>query len=310
MFDPWRLRTLLALSQRGTMAAVAEEFSMSGSAVSQQLAALEREAGVRLIEPDRRGVRLTVAGRALVAHADGILAAMRAAEDEVREVDSDAVGEIKIAGFPSAASAICPPVMAEMARTHPRHRVLLRDLEPNQSITALRAGDVDLAIVDGTGLPHVDHEPHFAVEQLLVDPLFCMMSADHPAARRKAVVLSDLADEQWIMEDESSWFYRQVVELCNAAGLQPRVAAYCRTFIPVLALVRAKVGISIQPGLALTGFEGIVARPLKPAHERHVYVVYRRSTAQRPSIRSLLGALRNEAARRHEPVTSSVAGAR
>ncbi len=304
MFDPWRLRTLLALSQRGTMAAVAEEFSLSGSAVSQQIAALEREAGVPLIEPDRRGVRLTVAGRALAAHADGILAAMRAASDELHDIDTDAIGEVRIASFPSAAGVLCPRVIVALAVEHPGHHVVLRDVEPHQSIAALRAGEVDVAIVDGTGLPDARLEPHFQVDELLVDPLFCMMAADHPAARRSSVVLDDLANERWVMEDEASWYHRQVMELFEAAGVQPKVVAYCRTFIPVIALVRARVGLSIQPGLALTGFPGIVARPLKPARERRVYVVYRHSAVLRRSIRTLLAALRDEASRRGAPVVT------
>lgn len=279
------------------MAAVAEEFSVSPSAVSQQIAALEREAGVQLIEPDRRGVRLTVAGRALAAHADTILAAMQAAVDEVQAIDSDAVGEIRIASFPSAAASICPAAIRAIKQAHPRHLVTLQDLEPHQSIGALRAGNVDLAIVDGTGLPHVDHEPQFAIEELLVDPLYCIMSPDHPAARRKSIVLADMAGDDWVVEDQSSWFYRQVMDLCQAAGLQPKVIAYCRTFNPVAALVRAGVGVSIQPGLALPDMRGLTARPLKPPFERHIYMVYRRGAAQRPSIRTALTVIRQEAAR-------------
>lgn len=297
MFDPWRLRTLLALAQRETMAAVAEEFSISPSAVSQQIAALEREAGVQLVEPDRRRVRLTVAGRALVAHAETILSAMQAAADELQAGDRDAVGEIRLAGFPSAASQICPRAMRQIRVAYPRHLVTLQDLEPHESIAALRRGNVDIAIVDGTGLPHVDHEPQFAYEELLVDALYCVMPPDHPAARRRAIVLADMKADDWVMEDESSWFFRQIMELCNAAGLQPRVVAYCRTSATAMHLVRAGVGISIQPAMALAGIRGIVARPLRPAFERHIYVVYRRGAALRPSIKAALAALHEEADR-------------
>lgn len=295
MIDPWRLRTLLALAQRGTMAAVAAEHSISPSAVSQQIAALERETGIQLIEPDRRRVRLTVAGRTLVAHADTILAAMQAATDELQAVENDAVGEIRLAAFPSAASQICPPAIRAVRTAYPRQLVTIQDLEPHESIAALRAGNADIVIVDGTGLPQVDHEPQFAHEELLIDALYCVMPQDHQAARRRSIVLADMKADDWVMEDQSSWYFRQVMELCNAAGLNPRVVAYCRSSLTVLYLVRAGVGISIQPGLALAGYRGIVARPLKPAFERHIYMVYRRGAARRPSIQTALAALRNAA---------------
>jgi DNA-binding transcriptional LysR family regulator len=297
LFDPWRLRTLQALAQRGTMAAVAAEFSISPSAVSQQIAALERELGVQLIEPDRRRVRLTVAGQTLVAHADTILSAMQDATDELQAVDRDIVGEVRIAAFPSAASQICPQAMMRVKAAHPRQLVTLLDLEPHDSIAALRAGNTDIAIVDGTGLPHVHHEPQFTYQELLVDALYCVMPHDHPAARKRAIVLADMQADDWVMEDESSWFFRQVMELCNAAGLQPRVVAHCRTFVAAMSLVRAGVGISIQPGMALPGNRGVVARPLKPAFERHIYAVYRRGASRRPSIQTALAALSEEAAR-------------
>lgn len=297
MFNPWRLRTLRELAQRGTMAAVAELLSLSPSAVSQQIAALERESGVQLVEPDRRGVRLTVAGRALVAHAEGILAAMQAAVDEVQALDSDAVGELRLASFPSAAASICPGVMQAIKRNHPRHRISLQDLEPHESIVALRSGDIDIAIVDATGLPRADQEPEIAREELLVDPLYCVLPYDHVATRKKSVVLADLSAEDWIMEDPSSWYYRQVVDLCNAAGFQPNIVANCRSLNVVISLVRAGNGLSIQPGLAVDGYRGVVVRPLKPAVERHVYAVYRRGAVHRPSIRTALAAMREEGTR-------------
>jgi DNA-binding transcriptional LysR family regulator len=306
MFDPWRLRTLQALAQRGTMAAVAEEFSLSPSAVSQQIAALEREAGVQLIEPDRRRVRLTLAGRTLVAHADTILSAMQEATDELQAVDRDSIGEIHLASFPSAAAQICPPAIRAIKAVHPRHLITLSDLEPHESIAALRAGSVDIAIVDGTGLPHLDHEPQFAYKEIVVDGLYCVMSRGHPAARKRAIVLAEMKEDDWVMEEQSSWFFRQVMELCNAAGLQPRVVAYCRTNVTVMNLVRAGVGISIQPGMALAGVRGLVARPLKPAFERHIYVVYRRGAARRPSIQTSIRALRDQAARL-QPVDTGAA---
>lgn len=296
MFDPWRLRTLRELALRGTMAAVAEELTLTPSAVSQQLASLERDAGVALIEPEGRGVRLTNAGRSLAAHAEIILNAIQSAADDISDLNRDVTGYLRLASFPTAAAAICPPVINRLQELYPRHTITLVDLEPPTAMAALIHGDVDLAIVDALALPEAGQGSKVEPVELFADPLYCLLPEEHPAARRKAIKVSDMRDQHWIMEDPTSSFFRLTVDLCQRAGFQPTVIANCRSFKVVTALVRAGCGISIQPGLGLIGEHDVAFRPLKPAVYRTVYAVHRNGSGSRPSIAAAIELLREVAA--------------
>ena len=296
ILDPWRLRTLRELALRRTMAAVAKELSLTPSAVSQQLANLERETGVQLIEPDGRGVRLTVAGQRLASHAESILSAIQAASDEVSALERDAAGPLRLAAFPTAAATLCPSVMRRLVERFPRHDVSLLDLEPAGSTTALMRGEVDLALVYALALPQAGLDTGVEHEELLSDPLYFLMPKDHPAARLKAIDLYDMREERWIFEDPTSTFYALVVELCHRAGFQPTAVANCRSFEVVAALVRAGCGVSIQPGLGIRGERDVVFRPLNPPVSRRIYAVYRKGSGGRPSIATALALFHEVAA--------------
>jgi DNA-binding transcriptional LysR family regulator len=296
MFDPWRLRTLRELALRGTMSAVADALSLTPSAVSQQLAALEREVGVQLVEPDGRRVRLTVAGQALAARAEGILGAMLAAADEVSALERDVAGPIRLAAFPTAAANLCPEVMRSLAERYPRHYITLVELEPHESFAAFMRGDLDLAIVDGHGLPEDGRDTGLVHEELFVEPLYCVMARDHWAARRQRVNLRDLAEERWVMGDLSAPFYRLIADACYAEGFQPILAASTRSFEVVISLVRSGFGISILPWLGLVGEDGLAIRPVQPRLSRAVHAAYRRGSSARPSIAAALALFRAAAA--------------
>jgi DNA-binding transcriptional LysR family regulator len=195
-----QLRSLRELARRGTMAAVAEAISLTLSAVSQQLANLERQAGVRLLERDGRRVRLTTAGRVLAARADLIIGALQEAAEEVAALDRDAAGVLRVASFPSVAAALCPTLISAFRERHPRHQVRLSESEPAASITALVSDDVDLAIVDEPFIPLADQHSVIAHRELLADPLYCVLPADHPHAKRHTIDLRDMAAETWVMD--------------------------------------------------------------------------------------------------------------
>jgi DNA-binding transcriptional LysR family regulator len=306
MFDPWQLRSLRELARQGTMAAVAEVFSLTPSAVSQQLASLERQAGVRLIEPDGRKVRLTPAGRALAERADGILVALQEAADEVTALDRDAAGVLRLASFSTAAAALCPAVMTALAERYPRHQVSLSEMEPPRSIGALVSGEVDLAIVDEPALSVAGQHAGIEHEEIYADPLYCVMRADHPAAARLTIDLAEMAADAWIMDDPSCSFYRLTVELCHAAGFQPNVVANTESVDVYSALVRAGAGIAILPGLAFAGATGLSFRPIAPRIVRRIYAVYRKGSNARPPIATALALFRETADLVGRPLTSGV----
>jgi DNA-binding transcriptional LysR family regulator len=292
MFDLWQLRALRELSRRGTMAAVAAAFSLTPSAVSQQLAALERAAGVRLIEPDGRRVRLTAAGRVLAERADSILLSLRDAADEVAAVGEDASGVLRLAAFPSVAAALCPAVFRGVAERHPRHRVTLTEGEPEEAVTAIGSGEVDLAIVDEPALPAGSD---IAADELLADPLYCVLPAGHRLAHKRKVYLRDLAEESWIMDHPTCSFYRATMDLCLSAGFAPNAVASTESVSVATALVSAGAGVAILPGLALASAADVVYRPITPGGVRRLYAAYRPGANERPSMVTALSILRDRA---------------
>src|SRR6476659_2706777 len=148
MLDLRRLRLLRELHERGTIAAVADALQFTPSAISQQLAVLEREAGVRLLERAGRGVRLTDPALVLVGHADALLERAARAEADLAAAAGTVMGRGRIAGFHSVALRIAVPAMAALARDAPRLRTELVEAEPEQALPALALGDVDLVLAD------------------------------------------------------------------------------------------------------------------------------------------------------------------
>src|ERR671932_1165098 len=146
MLDVRRMRVLREVARRGSFSAAAESLAYTQSAVSQQIAALEREAGTRLVERSARGVRLTDAGRALVEHADAILARLADAEAELEAIAGLRGGRLRLASFPSAGATIMPEAIARFRERHPAVELTLEPAEPEPSIAKLRAGEVDIAL--------------------------------------------------------------------------------------------------------------------------------------------------------------------
>src|SRR5215204_1038027 len=159
MLDVRRMRVLREVALRGSFSAAAEALSFTQSAVSQQIAALEREAGAVLVERSARGVRLTEAGEAVVRHADGILGRLAEAEAELEAIAGLRGGRLRMAAFESAAATIMPPAIAEFRSRHPAVELSMTLAEPQESLPQLRSGELELALTfDGGGLAETSHE--------------------------------------------------------------------------------------------------------------------------------------------------------
>lgn len=308
MFDPIQLRSFRELAVRGTMAAVAEALSLSPSAVSQQVAALERAAAVKLVEPDGRRVRLTAAGQALVRHADAILLALREAADEVSALGADEAGTLRLASFPTAAAALCPALIRGLAERHPHHQVTLIEADTTASISTVASGETDVALVDELDLPLAGGSPALARQEIHADPLYCVLPADHRLQACQQLGLRDLAEEAWILDHPTCSFHRITLDLCHAAGFQPRVVAHTGSVNVATALVRSGAGCAILPGLALTNTAGLLVRPITPPVRRRLYAVYRTGAAARPSVATAIDLLRETATRAHDLLDASLHG--
>jgi DNA-binding transcriptional LysR family regulator len=291
MLGVWRLQLLREVGRRGTIRAAAEAMSITPSAVSQQLRILEAEAGVPLLEPAGRLVRLTEAGEMLVRHADVITAAIAAAESDLAATRAEVSGTLRIAAFPTAARAILPGVIAGLGREHPRLRVTLRDLEAAESLVALRLDEVDLAVLDEYDEVTRIREPGIDLVELMRDPLFLAVPAGLVPADG-AVTLDGLAAVPWIMDTEASNIFGAVVRYCRRAGFEPKVRSNCRDYSVIIALVEAGLGVAVLPGLALRDRE-VRARvvPLADDLARRVLVAVKPERRTHPAIAALLTAL-------------------
>src|ERR671920_843780 len=146
MLDVRRMRVLREVAQRGSFSAAADALAYTQSAVSQQIAALEREAGIRLVDRNARGVRLTDAGRALVDHADAILARLADAEAELEAIAGLRGGRRRLASFESAGATLMPLAIAQFSARHPGVELSLSLAEPEDSVPQLRSGELDVAL--------------------------------------------------------------------------------------------------------------------------------------------------------------------
>jgi DNA-binding transcriptional LysR family regulator len=250
MLDPRRLRVLREVARRGSFSAAAEALAFTQSAVSQQVAALERETGTRLIERGARPVRLTDAGRALMAHAEAVLAHLDEAEQELGELAGLRRGRLRLAGFPTAVETLVPWAVARFHRRHPDVALTVVDDHGQGLIPRLARWELDLALIyEHAALP----EPDVELERthLLDDPFDLAVPGGHPLAARPSVALEELADETWIGGAPGSAYGAIARHCCRAAGFEPRFAFGSDNYNAVQAFVAVGLGIALLPHLAL-----------------------------------------------------------
>jgi DNA-binding transcriptional LysR family regulator len=287
--DVRRLKVLRELAERGTVAGTAEALAFTPSAVSQQLSALEREAGVALLEREGRRLALTDAGRTLVAHADVVLAQLEAAEAELEAASAEVTGTLRVAAFSSFARSVLPDVVAAMA-AYPRLDVHVRDAEPQDSLPLLRVGEIDVAIVQR--FPYVPRVfgPAFHLVELFDDPLHLATGPGHEDA---PLGFAELADRPWVAGHPGTSCHEVVLHACRAADRQPRIVAFSNDFAVVSALVAEGVGIAMIPAIAHDQCPpSVTLRPFDPPLSRQVLAVVRSGSEQRPAVAAFLDELR------------------
>ncbi|MBB2940452.1 DNA-binding transcriptional LysR family regulator [Actinoplanes lutulentus] len=283
MFDLHRLRLLRELKHRGTLAAVAEALSYAPSTVSQQLSQLEAEAGVPLLEPVGRRVRLTPQAEILVAHTEAVLERLERARAEIAGSLTEVAGTLRIASFQTAALALVPAALSRLRELHPRLRVEVTQMEPEQALSALRAHDCDLVIVEEyPGIP-LAHPADLHAEELLDDPL-------HLAGLEKLE-----AGHPWVMEPAGTSARDWATNVCRAAGFEPDVRFETADLLLHLRLVEQGHAVALLPGLVFHGRPPTV--PLHPLSEgRRLFTVTRRGRGTHPAVRAGRDALKAAAA--------------
>jgi DNA-binding transcriptional LysR family regulator len=292
MLDVRRLHMLLELAERGTIAATAQALGYTPPAISQHLAALERQVGVALLERQGRRVVLTPAARLLVGRTERVLAELEAAEADPAATDGDVRGTVRLAAFPTAAATLVPPAMAMFAARHPLAEVTLAELEPEAALPALKLGEADVAVVHEYDYSPRPEDPSVGLTPLLEDEIHVAVPAAHPAAGA-VIALDALAGERWVAGYLDTACHRVVVTACRAAGFEPHVVARSNDFRVVLALVAAGQGVALVPGLAVDGAPAGVclARAAGAPLRRRVMAAVRTGSADHPAVAALRTAL-------------------
>lgn len=264
MLDVRRMRVLREVAAKGSFSAAAESLAYTQSAVSQQIAALEREAGTRLVDRSARGVTLTDAGRALVVHAEAILCRLDDAEAELDAIAGLRGGRLRLTTFATAGGTIVPRAIVEFRSRHPEVELMLGPEEPDDGFAALRAGTVDVALTITTAFEPEDGDDGFDRLHLLDDPMYLMLAADHPLAQRPKLRLADLADDQWILGSTGRCpDARILLHACQQAGFEPRIGFHSDDYLAIQGFVAAGFGVSFIPDLALIAVrDDVVIRSL------------------------------------------------
>lgn len=296
MIEARHLRVLRAVAATGSFSAAARELGCTQPAVSQQMKALEASTGTPLLIRTSREMRLTQAGEALVRHAAGILAGLTAAEEEVAAIAGLRAGRVRLVSFPSGSSTLVPTALAALRAAHPGTRVSLVEAEPPRSVEMLREGDCDVALAFRYGAP-TDEWDDLVVRPLLADRLVGLVPEGHRLASSDAVTISDLADESWIAGCPRC--RRQLVEVCESAGFQPRIDFATDDYPAVIGLVGAGLGVAVLPELAIESVRPKGARTVtvEPAVRREIVALTLPDLAHVPAVAATLDQLARAAAR-------------
>lgn len=293
---------------RGSIARTAEALGYTPSAVSQQLAVLEREAGTPLLDRTARSAGLTDAGRRLAAHAERILAMVEEAESDLSAQAAQPSGRVVVTAFPSAAVAFAP-ALARSLRAHPQLSLLLRQSSPAEGLQLVRTGEVEVAIVDDwtgrlaanmSGTEGTDYgQGVLSYYHLARDPLVLVVARGHRAADPdRPVDLRALRNEPWLAAPSGEPSRQAVDRLLAAVGLTPPVPSEFEGLGTVANLVARGLGIAIMPRLAVGAYERrLVVRELPAGLDlaRDVFAVARTASMLRPSVAVILGSLRGAA---------------
>jgi len=292
MLDLRRLRVLKTVVEAGSISAAASELSYTPSAVSQQIAALERETGAVLFEPAGRGVRPTDAALLLCEHASRALATVQEAEEALVALRSGQFGRMRVGAFPTAGSALVPAALAAFQAGFPRVALDLVVAEPDEALSRLRAGVIDVAVlVEGFG-PGEEPDDGLHRRHLLADPFKAVLPRGHAMAARRTIDIKALAKERWIAVSSCPGYCQQVVSnTCRQAGFDPCYGLEADEYPTAQGFVAAGLGVALVPLLALGAavHPGVVVRRLSGEQPvRQVWAATRAAIAHQFPVEEML----------------------
>jgi len=287
-----RLRVLHAVATTGSLAGASRTLHVTTSAVSQQMARLEREVGQSLVERRGRGVRLTEAGALLAGRAAELLRHVERVEADLAEHRGTVDGEVAVAAFATAARGLLPAALRDLRSRYPALRVSLAEREPHEAIPALSRGLVDVAVVQDWAEEPLAIPGGLARRHLLDDVFDVALRREHPLADRESVAVKELAAEDWVGWTAGQICHDWLVRTLAAEGVEPRMAHTASEHSTQLALVAAGLGAAVIPRLGREPAPAAVRfLRLDPPPQRRVFVLWRETAAARPAIGAVLRAL-------------------
>lgn len=295
MFDLHRLRMLRELARRGTVTEAARACALTPSAVSQQLALLQREAGSVLFVRQGRRLRLTDAGRLLAGHADRLLADAERARSDLAALAGSVSGPVRLSAFPTAARTLVPRAVARCRAEHPDLRVIMDERETEDGLTALTGHDTDVALVNAYDLLPPVETPGVTLTTLLDEPFVVLLPPDREPPSGP-VPLAGLASETWVAPYSDTAGRAALDRACARAGFTPRVDYASNDFTVIIAIVRAGLGVALVPRLALESAADLpLAHPSAEPITRQILLAVRDGATGHPAVRALTSALTAQA---------------
>jgi DNA-binding transcriptional LysR family regulator len=297
MLDVRRLQMLRAVVENGSVTRAAAGLGYTPSAVSQQIAVLEKEAGTALLERFGRGVRPTAAGLLLTEYADAIGRQVAEAETALADLREGRTGRLSVRYFATAGAPLVAPAVARLRREHPRVRIELGLIDPEDPLPEVREGRADLALVVRSAGAAEAVGGGVRLVPLLDDPYRAVLPRNHPLADRDGLRLAELAEEPWVGSEWPGPCLDAQLEACEAAGFRPRFAVESEDYATAQGFVAAGLGVALVPRLGLGSVhEGVVVRPVSgPEPVRRIHAAVRDTAPPQPALTALLKALKDAA---------------
>jgi DNA-binding transcriptional LysR family regulator len=294
MLDMRRLEVLAAAVRERSLAGAAKSLGITPSAASQAISALEAQAGTHLLVRRARGVAPTAAGERLALRAEAMLAQLEAAE---RELGGPPPGRIRIAAFPTAVYGLLPTALSRFRDEPAQPAVEIIELEPDDARAALRATQVDLALVNHDAALAPDARGPFRVHHIVDEPVYAALPANHRRASARRLDLTTLTHDPWVMQTAASPCQQLTMRACAEAGFAPSVAATCGDYRSILALVATGCGVALIPSLATHGLntDDVALKNTRPVIARRINALVPDGRTE-PSVALLLRILRAVAA--------------
>jgi DNA-binding transcriptional LysR family regulator len=286
--DPRRLLTFRAVARERSFSRAARELALTQPSVSQQVAALERQVGARLLDRRPGGLQLTPAGAVLLTHADAIAERLELAAVQVEEITRGETARLRIGAFPTALAELVPAAVAHVRERVPGAEVTVDEGATEELEARVRAGDLHLAVdFQDAAQPRRD-PPGLERHELMREAFLVALSPDHPLAARREVRLADLADDDWTAALTDGI----IVGACRAAGFEPRLVSITRDQLAIRALVVRGLAVTLAPRLLAEGFHGVALRPIAGAAPRRDVYALLPPGGRHPLVEPALAALR------------------